>query len=160
MSKEYKNRKAKVISSPTNDSSLMTAKALDAYMRFRAKHEGVGYTLSPKFFADHIEQGCQKCFGVTFQNGHLVDDEEQPELFRRWTGKHVMRNDVIKAVVQQDTTSRAINRSSHKAPQRMKTIRKIYDVFMKATREGNVPFGYYGPETCRWATQEEMPFRP
>ena len=34
--------------------------------------------------------------------------------------------------------------------------RKIYDVLMKATKEGTVPFGYYGPETCRWATQEEM----
>ena len=49
------------------------------------------------------------------------------------------------------------------APQTRKTImamkspeRKIYDVLMKATKEGNVPFGYYGPETCRWATQEEM----
>ena len=128
----------------------MTAKALDAYMRFRAKHEGVKYELSPKFFADAIKQGCTKFFGVTIQNGQLVDDEEQPELFRRWTEKHVMRNDVIKAVIQQDTTSRAINRSSHKAPQRMKTIRKIYDVFMKATRDGNVPFGYYGPDACRW----------
>src|SRR5262249_34325893 len=73
MRKEYKNPKAKVISSSTNDSSLMTAKALDAYMRFRAKHEGVGYELSPQFFADVIEQGCKKCFGVTFQNGQLVD---------------------------------------------------------------------------------------
>ena len=125
MSNAYKNAKAKVICFPTNDSSLMTAKALDAYMRFRAKHEGVGYTLSPKFFADHIEQGCQKCFGVTFQNGHLMDDEEQPELFRRWKETH-------------------------------SPLRKIYDVFMKATKEGNVPFGYYGPETCRLATQEEM----
>ena len=34
--------------------------------------------------------------------------------------------------------------------------RKIYDVLMKATNGGSVPFGYYGPETCRWATQEEM----
>ena len=77
-----------VISFPTNDSSLMTAKALDAYMRFRAKHESVGYALSPKFFADAIEQGCEKCFGVTFQNGRLQDDEEQPELFRRWKETH------------------------------------------------------------------------
>jgi hypothetical protein len=125
MRKAYRNPKAKVISVPTNDSSLMTARALDAYMRFRAKHEGVGYTLSPKFFAEHIEQGCEKCFGVTFQDSHLMDDEEQPELFRRWKETH--------------------------SPER-----KIYDVFMKATKEGNVPFGYYGPETCRWATQEEV----
>ena len=34
--------------------------------------------------------------------------------------------------------------------------RNIYDVFIKATKEGLVPFGYYGPETCRWATQNEM----
>jgi hypothetical protein len=34
--------------------------------------------------------------------------------------------------------------------------RKIYDVLMKATKEGTVPFAYYGPETCRWATPEEM----
>jgi hypothetical protein len=33
---------------------------------------------------------------------------------------------------------------------------KIYDVLTKATKEGTVPFGYYGPETCRWATQQEM----
>jgi hypothetical protein len=125
MPKQYKKPKTKVISFPTNDSPLMAAKELDAYMRFRAKHEGVGYELSPKFFADAIEQGCEKCFGVTFQNGRLLDDEEQPELFRRW----------------KETHSRE---------------RKIYDVFMKATQEGTVPFGYYGPETCRWATQEEM----
>src|SRR5262245_24807868 len=92
------------------NTSLMTAKELDAYMRFRAKHEGVGYELSPKFFADAIKQGCTKFFGVTIQNGQLVDHEEQPELFRR-----------------------------------LKEMRKIHNVFMKATQEGTVPFGYYGP---------------
>jgi hypothetical protein len=34
-------------------------------------------------------------------------------------------------------------------------LRKIYDVFMRATEAGTVPFGYYGPETCRWATHSE-----
>jgi hypothetical protein len=34
--------------------------------------------------------------------------------------------------------------------------RRIYEVLLRATNEGTVPFGYYGPETCRWATQEEM----
>jgi hypothetical protein len=35
-------------------------------------------------------------------------------------------------------------------------LRKVHNVFMKATKEGTVPFGNYGPETCRWATQEEV----
>jgi hypothetical protein len=34
--------------------------------------------------------------------------------------------------------------------------RKIWEVLMTATKEGTVPFGCYGPETCRWATQEEV----
>jgi hypothetical protein len=27
---------------------------------------------------------------------------------------------------------------------------------MRATKESTVPFNYFGPESCRWATQEEM----
>ena len=38
----------------------------------------------------------------------------------------------------------------------MKRTRQIYDAFMRAIKEGSVPFGYYGPETCRWATPDEM----
>ena len=38
----------------------------------------------------------------------------------------------------------------------MKRVRRIYNVFMRAVKEGSVPSGYYGPETCRWATPEEM----
>jgi hypothetical protein len=34
--------------------------------------------------------------------------------------------------------------------------RKIYDVLMRAVQEETVPFGYYAPETCRWASPEEM----
>jgi hypothetical protein len=34
--------------------------------------------------------------------------------------------------------------------------RKIWKTMMKATKAGTVPFGYYGPRTCRWATPEEM----
>jgi hypothetical protein len=35
-------------------------------------------------------------------------------------------------------------------------LRNIYDVMMKATDEGTVPDGYYGPGTVRWATPAEM----
>ena len=38
----------------------------------------------------------------------------------------------------------------------MKRARQIYDALMRAFEEGCVPFGYYGPETCRWATPDEM----
>jgi hypothetical protein len=38
----------------------------------------------------------------------------------------------------------------------MKRVRQIYNVFMRAVEEGCIPFGYYGPETCRWATPDEM----
>jgi len=38
----------------------------------------------------------------------------------------------------------------------MKRARLIYDGFRRAVKEGSIPFGYYGPETCRWATPDEM----
>lgn len=38
----------------------------------------------------------------------------------------------------------------------MSAERNIYNVIMKATEEGTVPDGHYGPDTCRWATQDEM----
>jgi hypothetical protein len=33
---------------------------------------------------------------------------------------------------------------------------KIYNVLMRAVNSGSVPDGYYGPETCRWASPGEM----
>ena len=38
----------------------------------------------------------------------------------------------------------------------MKRVRQIYDALMRAIKEDSIPFGYYGPETCRWATPDEM----
>jgi hypothetical protein len=38
----------------------------------------------------------------------------------------------------------------------MKRTRQIYNAFMRAVKEGSIPFGYYGPERCRWATPDEM----
>jgi hypothetical protein len=38
----------------------------------------------------------------------------------------------------------------------MKRMRQIYNALMRAVKDGCIPFGYYGPETCRWATSDEM----
>jgi hypothetical protein len=38
----------------------------------------------------------------------------------------------------------------------MKRERQIYNALMRAVKEGCIPFGYYGPETCRWANPDEM----
>ena len=38
----------------------------------------------------------------------------------------------------------------------MKRVRQIYNSLMRAVKDGSIPFGYYGPETCRWATPDEM----
>ena len=37
-----------------------------------------------------------------------------------------------------------------------RSMHRIFTVFHQATGAGTVPDGYYGPETCRWATQEEV----
>ena len=63
---------------------LETGRALDAYMQFRAADEGVAYDLSPDFFADAIERGCEMFFGVIIQSGRLAADEQQPKLFKEW----------------------------------------------------------------------------
>ena len=64
-----------------------TANLLDAYIRFRAKHEGVGYELNPEFFAKRIRGGISKFFGVSFVGGKLVSDEQFPMLFEQWNGE-------------------------------------------------------------------------
>jgi hypothetical protein len=39
------------------------SKNLDAYMRFRAAKEGVGYDLNPAFYQDGMAHGCNTFFG-------------------------------------------------------------------------------------------------
>ena len=60
------------------------AKLLDAYIRFRAKQEGVGYELNPEFFEKGIRNGIRKFFGVSFIEGKLLSDEDFPMVFELW----------------------------------------------------------------------------
>ena len=64
------------------------AHALDAYMRFRAAQEGMRYDLTPEWLRQGIMTGCRAFFGVVIsEDGKLVEDVQQPELFARWTGE-------------------------------------------------------------------------
>jgi hypothetical protein len=64
-----------------------TANLLDAYIRFRAKHEGVGYELDPEFFEQGIRLGIRMFFGVSFIDGYLLSDEQFPMLFEQWNSR-------------------------------------------------------------------------
>jgi hypothetical protein len=55
------------------------AQMLDAYIRYRARREGVGYELCPEFFEAALHTGCRGFFGVTVRNGKLVKDEQSAE---------------------------------------------------------------------------------
>jgi hypothetical protein len=63
-------------------------KAIDSYMRFRAEQENRAYEFTPELFEEAILDGCVMFFGITFANGKLVGDEQQPTLFERWNRKH------------------------------------------------------------------------
>jgi hypothetical protein len=70
----------------TNQEIHQVSVALDSYLRFRAKHEGVGYGFTPEFFEQAILERGENIafFGITFTKNRLIGDEQQPELFKRW----------------------------------------------------------------------------
>jgi len=43
----------------------------------------------------------------------------------------------------------------------MKRTRQIYNAFMRAVKEGSIPFGYYGPQNVSMGnTGRDAPLRP
>jgi hypothetical protein len=63
---------------------LSIAEQLDAYMRFRAAKEKVGYDLSPAYFQHAIDHGCKMFFGVTIDRHGITGDEQQPVTLEQW----------------------------------------------------------------------------
>jgi hypothetical protein len=59
-------------------------KAIESYIHFRAKQEGLKYELTSDFFEQRILAGVGKFFGITVANGRLLGDDEQPGLFKQW----------------------------------------------------------------------------
>ena len=61
-----------------------TSIAIDAYMRFRAAQEGQAYDFTPKYFEKLVQRGVVSFFGVTYADGKLTGDDQQPALFEQW----------------------------------------------------------------------------
>ena len=61
-----------------------TGIAIDAYMRFRAAQEGQAYDFTPKYFEKLIQRGVVNFFGITYADGKLIGDDQQPALFEQW----------------------------------------------------------------------------
>lgn len=61
-----------------------TGIAIDAYMRFRAAQEGQAYDFTPKYFEKLVQRGVVSFFGVTYADGKLTGDDQQPALFEQW----------------------------------------------------------------------------
>ena len=59
-------------------------KAIDAYVRFRAAQEGQPYDFTPNYFEKLIQRGVVSFLGVTYADGKLIGDDQQPALFEQW----------------------------------------------------------------------------
>jgi hypothetical protein len=69
----------------STETDKRAAKNLDAYIRFRARKEGVEYALSPEFFREALARGCVEFFGVAVgNNGELIRDAQFPRFFEEW----------------------------------------------------------------------------
>jgi hypothetical protein len=76
-----------IVDDPKN---IELARQLDAYIAYRARKENVGYDLSPEFFSKHLDLGAVEIFGVVIQDGKLVEDKQQPQVFAEWLAqKHL-----------------------------------------------------------------------
>jgi hypothetical protein len=61
------------------------AKNLDSYVRYRAGREGVGYSLSEKFFREALRGGVRSFFRIAVgEDGSLISDDQFPEWFKEW----------------------------------------------------------------------------
>ncbi len=66
-------------------SKLMTR--LDAYLRYRAEQEGVGYDLTPELLQQQYDSGVRSFFGVQVEYKCMVKDGQNPDTFAEWTGR-------------------------------------------------------------------------
>jgi hypothetical protein len=82
--------KGQTVSKNMNCTNVMStlAEDLDCYLRARADVEGVGYELSPEFFAEAIKMGVEFYFGIEVDlvDGVLVQDRQEPRpgFFEAW----------------------------------------------------------------------------
>jgi hypothetical protein len=60
------------------------ANELDSYMQFRANEEGVGYDLSPDFYAEILYAGVRMFCGCECGDKTILCDHQSPKTFLDW----------------------------------------------------------------------------
>ncbi len=78
---------------------------LDAYLRDRARVEGIGYALTPEFFIRAFRGGVRMMFGVDIcDHGEMLGDDQEPYpgYFEAWmearplvTGRQLLHDDAV-----------------------------------------------------------------
>jgi hypothetical protein len=54
------------------------AKMIHDYIKLRASHEGVGFSLKVQFFQNALNVGAKSIFGVEYANGRIARDKQEP----------------------------------------------------------------------------------
>jgi hypothetical protein len=60
------------------------ARDLHEYLAFRARREGVAYSLDPGFFLDALRRGAVMIFGIHIGADGIEADEQNPAAFAEW----------------------------------------------------------------------------
>jgi hypothetical protein len=71
------------------ESAIVAGRKLHKYLQYRGEREDQPYELTPAYFADyfaeHFGKGVRSLFGVVVNDeGQIVTDEREPEIFQDW----------------------------------------------------------------------------
>ena len=100
-SRKPKKVKAKANAKANDATIIALASEYHDYMDFRAAKENLDHDLDVKYYATYLAAGCVSFFGVFNDGTHLTRDDQKPEIFKEWQGKHEKDNNAIIALANE-----------------------------------------------------------